>query len=182
MSKKTFPVYKEALGIAVGDIVHTSYNTGPYTVLSIWGPHQYRENWQQVTIWPWPVISLALADADGRTGYYINEIHLDGDRWFSGRDEIFVTKPETRPPAQLSLFPDPSPTASPYPFQDGVDYEAGDGRLWRCEECGGDYDTDQPHQLSRRPECPYCGATWKAIPIINMGVACSRQLDSEGEA
>ena len=34
--------YKEALGIATGDIVTTSYNSGPYRVESIWGPKPYQ--------------------------------------------------------------------------------------------------------------------------------------------
>ena len=166
------PVYREVLGIAVGDTVTTSYGTGPYTVLSIFGPHCYWENWREIVIWLSPVVSLGLGDADGRSGYIINNVRRtdDGRYLTDGGSEVVVAKPEQRQPCQLALFVAAASSAPPpYPFQESVDYQAGDGRLWRCEACGKDYSTAERHRLRARPACPHCGATWRAIPIINMG-------------
>lgn len=54
------PVYKEALGITVGDIVSTSYSTGPFTVESITGPFTTFTSVGAFTIWPRPVICIRL--------------------------------------------------------------------------------------------------------------------------
>ena len=160
--------YKEALGIATGDIVTTSYNSGPYRVESIWGPKLWHSNWQEIIIWPYPIVCLGLryTDPDKRNAKAgINNIHREGDQYFNANgDEIFVRKPRTPPPpTQISLFSNQDP--KPYPFQSHVDYYASDGKVWHCSKCGEDFNADRPSRW-RPPD--HCGGG-SVIPIIVMG-------------
>jgi hypothetical protein len=90
------PPFKTALGISTGDIVSTSYNTGPYEVWDIYSLDR-------------GLISLELiapgAPRPGRreSHFWLNNIRREGDRWFNPRgDEIFV-EPSHRP-QQTGLF------------------------------------------------------------------------------
>lgn len=170
-----------ALGISIGDIVRTSYDTGPYEVVSIWGPRLYYQSGVGVlAFWDRPIISLTLVDAGERRRdqshlRWINNIWRDGDRWFAmqGRDEIFVTPgalaERNACSVQLDMFapaPTPAPEPHPWQFQDGVDYEAGDGRLWHCGKCPCDFNTEEK---KRKPVwCPKCGSL--ADALLNMSI------------
>ena len=168
----TAPVYKEALGIAVGDIITTSYGSGPYRVTHIWGPKTWYAIYNEMTIWPYPIISLILSHVDfnQRTTAYINNVHREGDRWFTDcvsylgeRSEVFVQKPDTpTPPMQISLFTQVEPP--PYQLQPDVDYNAGDGHVWHCNQCGTDFNADRPSRWDKPNHCE----TW-AVPIVVMG-------------
>lgn len=96
------------LGIEPGDVVWTSYGTGPYRVKGVSGPSRQRYNPELARICddgP-PAWSLVLEDLGKWYGppisrfvrksgeFYINEVQAPRrGRWFSGRDEIFVRKP-----------------------------------------------------------------------------------------
>jgi hypothetical protein len=95
------PPFKTALGISTGDIVSTSYNTGPYEVWDIYPLDR-------------GLISLELiapgAPRPGRreSHFWLNNIRREGDRWFNAHDdEIFVTP--SHAPQQAGLFHEVTP-------------------------------------------------------------------------
>ena len=156
-------VYKEALGIQVGDIITTSYDTGPYEVWHIWGPKYWHKGLDWI-IWPWPVISLLCVYAPGhhffgRRGFsYLNEIHQENDRWFMPYGEIFIASPVGGyPDLPMDMFLNYAPSAEPYPFQDGVDYIAW---AWHCRGCGLDFnEVRDDHSPPLCPNCQYIAST-----------------------
>jgi hypothetical protein len=90
------PPFKTALGISTGDIVSTSYRTGPYEV---WDIHPLDRG----------LISLELIAPGAprphrrESHVWLNTIRRDGDRWFNQHDdEIFVTP--MHEPQQAGLF------------------------------------------------------------------------------
>ena len=168
------PIYQEALGIATGDIITTSYGTGPYIVKRISGPSYVHQSISALVIWPYPVISLVLADTDPAyirglsCSAYINNIHREPDGRYltDGGDEITVQRPASVTPGQMSLF---AALISPYQFQPGVDYHAGDKRVWHCPYCGRDFNAEK--QGICGPACPRCSGRFNkiTIPVIMMG-------------
>lgn len=159
-------IYQQALGIRTGDIITTSYGSGPYQVWSIHGPHLWDKGIHWI-IYPWPVISLKLiftkdhhlfgkCIGEGKFSY-INEIHRQEDRWFTTiGDEIFVKPPRLGyPDLPVDMFRSYPPDPEPYPFQDGVDYRAGHRRVWHCCHCGLDFNW-QPDGGYGLPRCPQC--------------------------
>jgi hypothetical protein len=182
------PPYRRGLGICTGDIVRTSYGTGPYEVWDVHGPHQFVHGPSEICIWPYPVVSLSLLPVQRYPNERItvanmagiNEIRREGDRWFTRNSEVLVT-PGTGL-FQPSLFgTGDEAEAEPYRFQEGVNYR--EGRVWHCERCGRDFDDTQLPEPPRtvttysrfvygpgqrvRPDCPDCGA-WP-IPIYWVG-------------
>ena len=161
-------VHKEALGIRVGDVITTSYGTGPFEVWSIYGPRCWDEglNW---IIWTWPVISLKLITTEGNPRHgkctvnsehyfsYINELRRENSRWFNTMgDEIFARPPRSGyPNLPVDIFLSYPPASAPYLFQDGVDYHAGYRRVWRCCRCGLDFNWE-PTSRNGPPHCPRC--------------------------
>lgn len=162
MSKTPRRTYQTALGIQTGDIVTTSYNTGPYEVWSIHGPHLWEKHSHYI-IYPWPIVHLTLVYAKGyhlfgKPGLsYVNEIHQEGNRWLTTvGDEVIVTPPPNGyPNLQIDMLRSYPPPPKPYPFQDGVDYEAGHRRVWHCHRCGLDFNW-QPTSRHGPPNCPQC--------------------------
>ncbi len=155
-------IFQEALGICTGDVVTTSYGTGPYEVWRISGPRLWRDGlWR--AIYPATVISLALLST-GHTGpvrssdfCFINDVLREGERWFTlSGNEVFVRPPTKRPLLQVDMFSSYPPDPQPYPYQAGVDYSAGDRRLWHCSYCGRDCNAEPPGPYAP-PPCPYCG-------------------------
>lgn len=149
----TTPVYESALGISVGDLVRTSYGTGPNEVERIHGPYYFNVGvFDNLIVRTWPVISIGFSGDSG-----INNIRQEGDRWFTdGNDEIFVTKNKAHKPAQLAMF---GPSAgqnrqSPYLFKPGVDYTHN---VWKCRHCGDFNAPPNDERLRRRWHCPICG-------------------------
>jgi len=165
------PIYEEILGIATGDIVTTSYGTGPYIVKRISGPSYIHQDISALVIWPYPVISLVLAytDPTHTSSAYINNIHRepDGCYFTDGGREITVQRPSSTSPGQLSLFA--TRNIPQYQFQSGVQYHAGDSRVWHCPYCGHDFNTERGGVCG--PDCPQCSGKFAkiAIPIIMMG-------------
>jgi len=174
------PIYEEILGIATGDIVTTSYGTGPYIVKRISGPSYIHQDISALVIWPYPVISLVLAytDPTHTSSAYINNIHREPDGRYltDGGHEITVQRPISATSGQMSLFAVRS--IPQYQFQPGVDYHAGDSRVWHCPYCGHDFNAEK--QGICGPACPHCSDRFQkiAIPIIMMenGQPTTRKL------
>lgn len=167
----TRPPYKEALGIATGDIVSTSCGAGPYEVWSIWGPRYWIKNISSVVIWPWPIISLALfwvgypPTRKGHHFSYLNNIHREGDCWFDDMGkEIFVGKPDKPNYIQAGLFVVQC-LPEPYQFQPEVDYFAGDHYIFHCPGCGKDFNGIKDGYCIHHD----CGTSRVALSIIMMG-------------
>lgn len=110
------------LGIEVGDVVWTSYGSGPYRVKRVVGPYRDRYDPATCTVkqdGP-PMWSLVLEDLGKWYGppinrfvrhngeLYINEIRAPRrGRWFTwGGDEIFVRKRAAGAALQPDMFYD----------------------------------------------------------------------------
>jgi hypothetical protein len=78
-------VTTEDLDIIPGDIVKTSWNTGPYKVVRV------SQNGSLVVVLPdaKPFKNGGYKESDY---FYINDVSKSGDRYISGNEEIFVTK------------------------------------------------------------------------------------------
>jgi hypothetical protein len=150
-----------ALGITVGDIVTTSYKTGPYRVTQIIGPCYWSGGeWTPLLIFDTPHISLVLEDLrDGmyRTDSYISDIRVVGNRWFTSmNDEIFVEPVLPAPEFAGTLFAlfdelvdvNPLPIPAPYKLQEGVDYEVCLRQVWHCGTCGRDFNGNPVNQYA----------------------------------
>jgi DNA-directed RNA polymerase subunit RPC12/RpoP len=161
-------VYQAGLGIQTGDIVRTSYATGPYRVASIWGPRLWHDWNLEIIIFQEPIVSLGLSHLDGGEAHFsISEIWRDGDRWFSSGSEVFVTHDAKAPAAQLGLFGAAAPAIEPYPFTPGVDYSPSYQRVWRCDRCGHDFNgMGTGHNGYGPAECPACGAFGRRILVM----------------
>jgi hypothetical protein len=156
----------QALGISVGDIISTSYGSGPYRVVEISQPVKFSIRALHIVIRDHEVTHLKLADLDGesKTPSYIGSIRRVGsDRWATDmNDEIFVEKKGEVSGAQLDLFSVLTPEAAPdYDFQAGCDYRAGAGKVWRCDGCGKDFNTAESSK--RSASCPDCASGSTAI-------------------
>lgn len=171
--------WKTALGISVGDLVRTSYHTGPYEVWSIYGPRWWETNYsgQEIYLWRSPVINLTcvlpgVSSPSEDEFFWLNTIYRRGDQWITaGGDEIYVQAVQR--PGQVAMVPaEPSPWETPYPRMDGVDYEDR-GRVFTCWEVGApgepastrccDFNGDREvtHRSMGRvwgaASCPRCG-------------------------
>lgn len=183
---------KEALGIKVGDIVSTSYGTGPYRVISIHGPVWWEDNIFYLVVWPYPVISLVVVGPDesekANHHCFLNEIHQEGERWFNDSgDEIFLLEKDKFPkapepkPEQMDMFsllkpavenaPKAMPLNEPYKFQEGVDY-SDPKHVFHCPICRVDYNGDYWNNGHTCPRCPsgkHLGTMIIIMPEIEPG-------------
>jgi hypothetical protein len=147
-SKATL-IYQTALGISVGDRVSTSYGTGGI-VTHVSRPYYAEYDVSGLVVRTWPVVSL---NYDGDK--IINDIRIEGDRWFTDADdEIFVEKAHNKPeyPLQMDMFETALEPFESYRFRAGVDYSRN---VWMCEECG-DVNAS-PEMDDMRWHCPICG-------------------------
>lgn len=183
-------VYKEYLGIATGDIVSTSYGTGPYEVWSVSPPKAEESFAGSIVRFPWQVVSLVLikpgVPPKGDIGlYWINDIRRrDDGRYFSNGNEIYVTKTRQDKPMQMGLFSS-SNSDKPVPHdyrQPGVNYDCLDLELWHCPKCQKDFNAltrpSAPTMVPGdprgwRPLCPDCNHWPDAVFIIKDGEAFS---------
>lgn len=167
------PVYNSALGISVGDLVRTSYGTGPYEVRRVNGPYFYNESLPSVlVVRTWPVIFIGFSDNAG-----IGSIRNEGTRWFTdSNDEVFVTtRNPKQKPAQLPMFWQAG--HGPYPFKPGVDYTHN---VWRCKHCGDFNAEPNDERLRLRWHCPICGKSYAVvykIILITQRVVGKSQLN-----
>jgi DNA-directed RNA polymerase subunit RPC12/RpoP len=164
-------VLTSALGIAVGDRLTTSYSDTPYEVVSLTPPRKFHISPMHVVIRDFAVISLVLKDL--RDGFhnsesYINNIRRAGESlWLTDQnDRILVEKsPVRKTGVQLTIFDalmnqaerkDDAENVPDYPFQPGVDYARGTGKVWHCGECERDFNTIEKPPVVRSLPCPYC--------------------------
>ena len=105
------PTIQGALGIHTGDIIATSYNTGPYIVHQIHGPFTYFTGVGHIAILDHPEVSLTLstpnAKRKGAAGF-INNIRQVNHRWYTAQNsELFITSqqlPSFQPTTLFDLF------------------------------------------------------------------------------
>lgn len=165
------------MGVELGDIVSTSYGTGPYEVTKITGPlYSDRDISDMVTIFPWPYMNLLCVGKSCRGEQqeaFLNGYHQDpqGRLVSTHGDLLTVIKQERRRPRQVSLFDPPDPIPGVYPWQPGVDYDSWD--LWNCRKCGADFNApktfDQRHRLYRcGGQCPNGCGYWESRPLAKM--------------
>jgi hypothetical protein len=156
---------QRALGIQTGDIITTSYNTGPYIIHHIHGPITYFTGVGHVVILDHPEISLTLSTPNAKRkghGGFINNIRQVDQRWYSAQnDELFITRPQLAPaqPANSSTYSIPPnhvellPTPPLYQLNPSVDYEAGPRRTWHCEHCNVDFNAIPTNRYWCRHDC-----------------------------
>lgn len=170
---KVYPgrVYKEALGIRVGDIVTTSYDTGPYEVWYIFGPSYVSKGVGDIVVRLWPVMSLTLVEPGEQPRWlscspfsYINEVRQEDGHWFTRSDEVFMQRPERYPDLPVDMFRSHPAPPQPYQFQSDVDYYAGDRRVWQCRKCEADFNIDPG---SRYGPAFHCGTVADRILLIH---------------
>jgi hypothetical protein len=164
--------YREVLGIRVGDIVTTSYGTGPYEVWEISAPRQLTSYPTALIIRTWPVVDLSLIPFEETPGHPerrfcgINDVRQEGDRWFTDRqDEVLVQA--SKRTLVLPIHPVYSypRLPEPYAFQQGVDYRAGHRQVWHCARCGRDWNEAK----KPRWEAAWCHeCQGRGIPIVFM--------------
>jgi hypothetical protein len=53
-------------------------------------------------------------------------------------------------------------------FRPGVDYDAADGLLWHCAQCGHDFNTPPDEDRRCAPHCPSCKTYDLALQIVMM--------------
>jgi hypothetical protein len=165
--------YREVLGIRVGDMVTTSYGTGPYEVWAMTAPRQVTCYPSTLIIRTWPVVDLALVPVEETSGGAerrfcgINDVRKVGDRWFTDRqDEVWVqanSRALALPIHPLYSYP---PLPEPYAFQQGVDYRAGHRQVWHCARCGRDWNEGKK-QRWETAWCPACQGRGIAISFMH---------------
>jgi hypothetical protein len=157
-------IFQSVFGIQTGDLVTTSYATGPYEVWGITVP-RYTQLWVgRFVIRDYPVISLTLiapgVPPRGDNGlYWINDVRQEGERYLTdANDEVFVRRgsPIALPIDFLRSYP---ATPGPYPFDPTVDFGARPRRIWRCTECRRDFNAvvESRHGPAY---CPGCQKSW----------------------
>lgn len=187
-------VYRFVLGIETGDMVRTSYGSGPYEVWAILGPAYWELDYAALCVRDHPVMSLILVHPGivpewEHELFYINELACENGRYSSGSGEVFVEKPDHRPPMELpGLTADEDyEVTGPYQFQEGVDYRAGnilagDERVWHCKRCGTDFNAEsQTADSAAPPICPRCGWPAALLIVLFRGDCPTGQADGQGQ-
>ncbi len=168
---------QSGLGIRTGDIVRTSYDTGPYEVWQIYGPYLWTDSTDYLAIYSAPQMGLQLIRPGepfrGREHcFWINHISRVGDRWFTGRDEMFVE--HVNSVGQLDLFGPAEEIPAQYAWQEGVNYHVALGEVWRCWACGRDFNGRQTDRWCG-PLCldSACHGVGKAIVVLPEMIAAT---------
>jgi len=159
------PTIQGALGIHTGDIIATSYNTGPYIVHQIHGPFTYFTGVGHIAILDHPEVSLTLSTPNAKRkgdASFINNIRQVNHRWYTAQNsELFITRqqlPSLQPTTLFDLF-DPLrpvevlPTPPPYQLNPSVDYDAGPRRTWHCDDCNVDFNAIPENRYWCRHDC-----------------------------
>lgn len=169
-------IFKTALGIQTGDLVKTSYGTGPFEVWDISEPYNRGERLEGVlSVFAYPMVGLTLitpghkarSDCDFS---YINNVRQLPEGWVTPSGErIFIERPASPPALPLDIFRSYLPMPAPYQARAGVDYEAGHRRVWHCEVCGLDFNVEQVDRYNP-PNCPTgCWMAPQPIELVGEG-------------
>lgn len=178
-------IYQEALGIATGDIIRTSYDTGPYEVWAIHGP-SYVTSWLDVetmldgiAVRDYQVIGLSLIGLGDKVRedyqfYSISDVRREGDRWFTDHlnSEVFVEK-RTSAVLQADLFASVPPEPAPYRFTPGVTYLTDPDHdirpAWRCDRCRRDFNAPyrtNPAHIRMPALCRRCSWPMRRVHVF----------------
>lgn len=162
-------IFKTALGIQTGDLVKTSYGTGPFEVWDISEPYNRIDRLDNtLAVFAYPMISLVLV-YPGDIGHagHINNVRQIPDGWATpDGDRIFVERPATSPSLPLDLFRSHPPMPTPYQTRVGVDYEAGHRKVWHCDTCGLDFNAAAAERYAPA-DCPAgCWSAPQPIEIV----------------
>jgi hypothetical protein len=174
MSKR---VYKTVFGIETGDLMLPSYTAGAYEVIGITRPLYVWGDFHSLAIHTLPVFTMvgglppSSTDYDSEQGVtkgWINDVRCEDGRYFSRNDEIVIEK--RRPPYEqvIDMFESYLQPGDPYAWQAGVDYAAGDGRIFNCRRCGLDFNGERKAR-SHSPLCPRCEWVSRPIYIFDYG-------------
>lgn len=152
-------LYQTALGIETGDILTTSWNTGPYIIEHISAPKYVRQDcFGNIFVRTRATTSLwGQSNSNGQT-WYVNGVNRSEQGYFSYNDPIEIIKPEKRIGFHLVDMFDSyldSLIDEPYQFQDGVDYITVDP--WHCKHCGLDFNAAPFAWNKYNTACPRCG-------------------------
>ena len=158
-------IYRVALGIEIGDIVMTSYDTGPYEIDSISDPYVYERYGSELYIFSAPCVGVSCFPIDAvrieSNRCYINDIRQVGERWFTRRgDEVYVQKPAARPSMPVDMFYSYPPVPPLRTFDPTVDYTQ---HAWTCEKCERDFNWTPPERYAM-PRCLHCNH-WSCLRI-----------------
>lgn len=182
-------LYKTALGIEVGDLLTTSYGTGPEYVKDIHGPYVTSEIGTHLVLLPSPQISVSLQKLDMSKHDWrgINGIRQDGNRWLTFNcSEVFIEKPAVRVAMQIDMFQSYPSTPPLYQRDKDVDYSI---YAWKCCKCDRDFNW-KPTTDWAMATCPYC-CHWTCKRLIELpdpswsptrlyGIAWPRELMETG--
>lgn len=156
---------KSALGIQTGDLVTTSYNSGPYIVHHIHGPITHFSGVGHLVILDHPEISLILSTPGAKrkgTAGFINNIRQINNRWYTEQNaEVFINRPpllDREATSLLDLFDPPNqvgilPIPPLHALNPSVNYEAGPRRTWHCPECNIDFNATPSHNHYCEHDC-----------------------------
>jgi hypothetical protein len=166
-------MYQTSLGLTAGMRL-TTERGGPYRLLGISAPFTFQiMGFDMLIIYHQSVVVVSIE--------YIDEPHSlghtpsispigrddDGTYWTEQNDQIWPSEGDGG--VQLDMFSLEPPPARAYVFQAGVDYDAADGLLWHCAQCGHDFNTlgnDEDRRCA--PHCPNCKTYDLALQIVMM--------------
>jgi len=167
------------IDLHVGDIVFTSYKTGPYEIMHVSRP-SYFYQLNILLIRTYPVVSLTVRELKASSGKgWLNNIRqMEGRFLTDGDDEIFIQRRSAQPREQGMLFDDVD-SGQPYRFQPGVDYSTAyharcaapelhisfsDWQVFHCRLCQRDFNGHRTAHVARCPDCQ----KWNGIgyPVV----------------
>lgn len=167
------------IDLHVGDIVTTSYETGPYEITGV-SRLSYFYQLSILLIRTYPVVSLTVRELkeESRKGWLNNVRQVEKRFLTDGNDEIFIQRRSTQPREQAGLFDDLD-CGQPYRFQSGVDYSTAyhprcgapellinfsDWQVFHCRICQRDFNSHRTAHVARCPDCQ----KWNGIgyPVV----------------
>ena len=173
-------LYKTALGIATGDILHIEKRVCPYLVMTI-SPPRYvnRDRMHGIFVRDYPTIYLSgryLTDSESlkNNTWYLSDVRNHPEQgYLSGRTPFTIEKSDQyRKGFQVDMFESylDSLIDEPYQFQEGVDYLTADP--WHCYDCNLDFNAPPLDWNKYNTYCPKCERmTNKHVFVMNKTTA-----------
>lgn len=166
---KRSAVFASVFGLTVGDVVRTSYGSGPYTITELTRPAYTWFTYGGFVVRTWPVFSLFVSRTPTDQGYIINDIRrLDDGRYFTdSNDEVTVIEQAGgRTLAQMSLFAADDQIRRPWPDDfmiDGVVFPWAWACLDHHEYLGPILDPKKPAIC---PECRRPASSQRVMELM----------------